>query len=136
MEMEMVDWWTAPGRTWGVKNLDFKVELTPDRLPRMADFDCYTDADIDAWYDGHWRFITARVVPVDGNLVDHVEAQASLGCIEWGQMPEATLDRDDLMEDPIKGLAKEAVRTMIETGFSLDTETWSDFAPERLKAPF
>jgi hypothetical protein len=133
--MQMIDWWTVSGSTWGVENLDFKVELTPDDDLVMKDYDSYTGAEQAALERGDWRFVRVAVTPVGKDLVDHIGARQKRDAVEWGEMPGGRVDRDDLF-DVVKELAGWAILDLRRIGFKLETTEGSDFAPEEMKAPF
>lgn len=133
--MDMIDWWTVRGDTWGVVNVDFKVELHPDDDLMTKDYDGYSGAEQVALDRGDWCFVRAVVTPVGKDLVDCVWAKQSRSSVEWGEMPGGRIDRDQLL-DVIKELAEQAAAELDRTGFALETAKGSDFAPEKLKAPF
>ncbi|MFE0472646.1 hypothetical protein ACFW2V_13625 [Streptomyces sp. NPDC058947] len=133
----MIDWWTVPGRTWGVTNLDFKVELRPDDEIATKDLEPYSAADEIALDKGYWRFVIVTVIPMDEDLVDHIGATCSLDGVEWGEMPGGRIDRNDLLDHPIKGLVIEAVLKLLRNGFTVEIEEGSAFSLELLStAPF
>lgn len=132
----MIDWWTVPGGTWGVKNLDFKVELTADKKSRPEYADSYNEHQIESWADGAWRFVMVRVVPVDRDWTDLVQFEQYLGCVEWGEMPEGGIDRGDLVEDQVLELARECVQDARAGGYAVEADEDSQFAREKLTAPF
>lgn len=131
--MSMVDWWIARGEHWGVRNLDFKVELYPDNLTTQ-DLDAYTGADQAELDRGAWTFVEIVVIPMDTTLVDHVGARQTLHSVEWGELSGGRIDRDDLM-DQIRELAVQAVTELRRNGFELEIAEGSDF-DGRLTAPF
>lgn len=133
--MDMIDWWTVRGGTWGVENLDFKVELTPDDDLLTKDYDDYTAADQVAHDRGDWQFVTVTVTPVGEDLVDHVGARQERDGVEWGDMPGQRIDRDDLFA-VVEELAGYSVIALRRSGFKVKTTMDSPFTPERQKAPF
>lgn len=132
---KMIDWWTVPGETWGVGNLDFKVELFPDDDLATKDFDGYTEWEQVALIRGDWQFVRVVVTPVDKELTDRVYARQERDAVEWGEMPIGRVDRQHLL-DTIKELAERSVIELMKTGFEVEATEGSDFAPERLTAPF
>lgn len=131
MNAAMVDWWTVPGDTWGVKNLDFKVELRSERVTRPYGSD-YSKADLDAFEIGGWGYVEITVIPVDRELNDLVQYRTSLDGVEWGSLSDATVDRGEVTEVQARDLALEAVRAM-SGRFEVKAEESSDF---KVKAPF
>lgn len=132
----MIDWWQVPGRTWGVENVDFKVELRRNDDTMTMDLDRYDAADQIALDRGDWFFVDVVVTPVSEDLTDHIGARQILRGVDWGEMTGGRIDRGDLMDHPVKGLAEQAVIELLRTGFDLKVTKGSDFAPEKLKAPF
>lgn len=133
----LIDWWTVRGDKWGVLNLDFKVELHPDPDTSAYDHDVYTEETIEAWERGCWQYVVVNVIPVSADLTDRIEAHQSLASIEWGDLPDGRIDRDSLLDHPVKRLAQEAVMELLRGGFVLETAEGSDFAAGKLSpAPF
>ena len=133
MTTDMLDWWTIPGRTWGVKNLDFKVELIPDDGARLEDSDGYSERDEELHDQGEWQFAIVRVIPVGEDLTDHVGAAETLGNVAWGQLSEVHIERRDLTDYPLRDMAEEAARRLTGLGLAVEVEPGSDF---KLTAPF
>lgn len=133
--MDMIDWWTVRGDTWGVENVDFKVELRPDDDLMTKDLDSYTATEQIALARGLWQFVTVTVTPVGQDLTDHIHARCDRDGVEWGEMPDGRIDREHL-HDAVKELAEQAVIELDRTGFTVKTAEGSDFVPEKLKAPF
>lgn len=134
--MDMIDWWTVRGSTWGVENLDFKVELRRNNDTTCMDLDYYSAADQMALDRGEWYFVDVTITPVSEDLTDHVGARQVLKGVDWGEMANGRIDRDDLMDHPVKELAEQAVIELLRTGFEVKTVHGSPFAPDRLVAPF
>jgi hypothetical protein len=133
--MQMIDWWTVRGEIWGVENLDFKVELHPVDDYMLVDLDGYTAVEQMALSEGHWRFVKVVVTPVGKDLIDHIYARQSRDGVAWGDLPDGRVDRDDVL-DIAKELAVQAVIELDRGGFTLEVAEGSDFAPEKLTAPF
>lgn len=133
--MDMIDWWTVRGGTWGVENLDFKVELTPDNDLLTKDYDAYSAVEQLSLADGDWQFVTVTVIPVGEDLVDHIGARQKRDGVEWGEMPSGRIDRDHLF-DVIEELVGYSVIALRRGGFGVRTAEASPFTPEKLKAPF
>ena len=134
--MQMLDWWTVRGDRWGVKNLDFKIELIRDdrvRPHRLAD---YTEADLDAFDGGDWHFGRLRLVPVDRDLVDLIGAEQTLTHVEWGEMPAGRIDRADVTDAQGLDLARWAVATLRKMAVPVDTEDDSELSVRLMTAPF
>lgn len=134
--VEMLDWWTVRGERWGVRNLDFKVELTRDRTLRPRWMPDYGEADITAFEGGDWQFARIRMVPVDRDLNDLVSAQQTLTGVEWGDMPGARIDREDITDAQAVELARYAVQELRRMGLSVDTERDSPLSVQAMAAPF
>jgi hypothetical protein len=133
--MDMIDWWTVRGDIWGVKNVDFKVELRPDHDLMTKDLDSYTAEEQITLSQGFWGFVEVTVIPVGQDLTDHIHTKQSRDSVEWGEMPGGRVDREHLF-DVVKELAEQAATELDRTGFALETTEGSAFAPENLKAPF
>lgn len=133
--MDMIDWWTVRGGTWGVENLDFKVELTPDDDLLTKDYDAYSAREQLTLADGYWQFVTVTVTPVGEDLVDHVGARQKRDGVAWGEMPDGRIDRDDLF-DVVEELVGYAVLDLRRVGLTVTTTEASPFTVERQKAPF
>jgi hypothetical protein len=133
---DMLDWWTVPGARWGVKGLDFKVELKRDGVASPLLLDDYDEDDIRAFDGNDWHFVIVRVVPMDWDLTDLVSAERFVRGVEWGEMPKGRIDRGDLTEGPVKSLAVESVRALRSFGMNIETEAASEFASRKLVAPF
>src|SRR5687768_5323040 len=118
--MEMIDWWTVPGSRWGIKNVDFKVELRPD--PGTRPVDSYSDADLDAYDGDDWGYVEVFLVPVDQELTDLTAYRTSLPGVEWGRLAEATIDRGDVTESQARDLALEVVRRMAADQYAVEVE--------------
>lgn len=132
MNAKMVDWWTVPGAFWGVKNLDFKVELRSEQVTRPPGFDDYSEGDVEAFCVGNWGYVEITVIPVDRELNDLVQYRMSLAGVEWGSLSDALVDRGDVTDGQARDLAREVVRIMADR-YRVDVEDSSDF---KVKAPF
>lgn len=136
MTGELLDWWTVPGARWGVRNVDFKVELLRDGpIPRRVMSE-YSEAELKSFDGGDWQFAILRVVPVDRNLTDLIGAQQHLAGVEWGQFGNSRIDREDVTDTQAKELARVAVGVLRFRGVSVETERDSEFALARSAAPF
>lgn len=135
--MDMVDWWTVRGSTWGIENFDFKVELRrDDDAATTQDIDSYSAANQIALEDGRWCFVTLAVTPTDDALVDYPHFQQTLKGVEWGELwPADRIDRGDLMGQ-IEELVGQAVIELLRFGTAVKTSQDSPFRPARLVAPF
>lgn len=133
--MDMIDWWTIRGETWGVENLDFKVELTSDSDLLTKDLDAYSATEQLGLDRGEWQFVTVTVTPVGSDLVDHIGARQKRDGIEWGEMPDGRIDRGDLF-DAIEELVGHVVLSLRRSGFTVTTTEESPFTIEKQKAPF
>lgn len=133
---DMLDWWTVPGERWGVRNLDFKVELVHDQESQPHRMPDYSEADITAFEGGDWRFARVRLVPVDRDLNDLVGAQQALTGIEWGDMAGARIDREDVTDAQAVELARYAVQELRRMGMPVDTERDSPLSVQAMAAPF
>lgn len=133
--MDMIDWWTVRGGTWGVRNLDFKVELTPDDDLLTKDYDAYSAREQLALDSGDWQFVTVTVTPVGEDLVDHIGARQKRDGVEWGEMPDGRIDRDDLFS-VVEELVGYAILDLRRVGFTVTTTEGSPFTVEKQKAPF
>ena len=132
----MLDWWTVPGGRWGVRNLDFKVELLRDGpIPRRVMSE-YSEAELKSFDDGDWQFAILRVVPVDRDLTDLIGARQHLAGVEWGQFGNSRIDREDVTDMQAKELARLSVSVLRSRGASVETEHDSEFAIARSAAPF
>lgn len=131
---EMLDWWTVPGARWGVRNLDFKIELQRDDLGSPGAE--YTESELDSYDGGDWQFVILRVVPVDRNLTDLVGAAQHLAGVEWGQLGDARIDRDDVTDAQARDLAAAAVSVVRFMGVSVETERDSPLSVQAMTAPF
>jgi hypothetical protein len=132
----MEDWWTVRGERWGVRNVDFKVELKKDGSVTPQQLEGYSEADLRAFDGGDWCFATVRVVPVDRDLVDLVGAERFMRGVDWGELASGRIDRDDLTDAQVRDLALESVAALRRVGMSVDTERDSEFAIGRTTAPF
>lgn len=131
---DLLDWWTVPGARWGVRNLDFKIELRRDDLGNPGSE--YTEAELDSYDGGDWQFVILRVVPVDRNLTDLVGAAQHLAGVEWGQLGDARIDRDDVTDAQARDLAAAAVSVVRFMGVSVETERDSPLSVQAMTAPF
>jgi hypothetical protein len=132
----MLDWWTVRGERWGVRSLDFKVELKEEGSVTPQQLQDYSEADLTAFDGGDWHFVTVRVVPVDRDLTDLVGAEKFMRGVDWGELASGRIDRDDLTSAQVRDLALEAVRSLREVGMHVDTERDCEFAIGRTTAPF
>lgn len=132
----MEDWWTVRGERWGVRNLDFKVELKKDGSVTPQQLEGYTEADLHAFDGDDWCFVTVRVVPVDRDLVDLVGAEKFMRGVDWGDLASGRIDREDVTDAQVRDLALEAVAALRKVGMTVDTERDSAFAIGRTVAPF
>jgi hypothetical protein len=132
----MLDWWTVRGERWGVRNLDFKIELKKDDTVGPGRLEGHSQRDLRAFDGGDWCFATVRLVPVDRDLNDLIHVEKFLRSVEWGEIPSGDIDRDDVTDEQACELALEAVRTLRIGGAFVDTEKDSRFAVERMMAPF
>lgn len=133
---ELLDWWTVPGARWGVRNIDFKIELRRDGAVHVRDMAEYSEAELRAFDGGDWQFTILRVVPVDRDLTDLIGAQQHLAGVEWGQLGEARIDREDVTDAQAKELARVAVGVLRHWTMSVDTERDSPFSVQAMAAPF
>lgn len=133
---ELLDWWTVPGARWGVRNMDFKVELKRDGVASPLLLEGYTEEDLRAFDGNDWCFVILRVVPVDRDLTDLVSAERFLRGVDWGDLPQGRIDREDVTDAQAKDLAIESVRALRSFGVKVDTERDSEFAIPRVTAPF
>lgn len=133
---ELLDWWTVRGDRWGVRNLDFKIELNKQERASRAALDDYSEADLYAYDGGNWSFVTMRLVPVDRSLVDMIGAEQLVSGIEWGELSDVWIDREDVTEDQAKAAAIEAVRALRIDHVYVDMEADSEFAKKTTAAPF
>lgn len=129
----MIDWWTVPGSLWGVKNLDFKVELRPDPNTRPNGTDSYSEADLDAYDGDDWGYVEVFLIPVDRELTDLTAYRTSLSGVEWGKLADATIDRGEVTETEARDLALEAMRKMAADQYAIEVEEDSALS---LSAPF
>ncbi len=136
---DMLDWWTVPGSMWGVKNLDFKVEIRKSTTMYLDPEDHYTVADVHAFYGGDWYFAEVRLTPVDRRLNDLVGYRKTLDGVEWGEIPSAPagrIDRNDITDMQGLDLARDAVRSMRFMGLAVETLPGSPMPSEKMSAPF
>lgn len=136
MSCELMDVWTVRGERWGVRNLDFKVELKPDGTFDLARFDGYSEADVRAYDGSDWHFAVVRVVPVTRDLTDLVGAEQFMRSVAWGDLPEGRIDREDVTDAQARDLAIESVRHLRGMGMEVDTERDSEFSVQSMAAPF
>jgi hypothetical protein len=136
MTTDLLDWWTVPGARWGVRTLDFKVELKRDGAASPLLLEDYSEEDIRAFDGGDWQFVIVRVVPVDRDLTDLIGAEQFMRGVDWGDLPQGRIDREDVTDAQAKDLAVEAVGALRKVGMSVDTERDSEFAIRRAVAPF
>ena len=132
----MLDWWTVPGARWGVRNVDFKVELKRDGAASPLLLEDYSEEDVRAFDGGDWQFVILRVVPVDRDLTDLVSAERFARGVEWGDLPQGRIDREDVTDAQAKDLAIDSVRALRSFGVSVETERDSEFTMARSVAPF
>lgn len=133
---ELLDWWTVPGARWGVRNVDFKVELKRDGAASPLLLEGYSEEDIRAFDGGDWQFVILRVVPVDRDLTDLVSAERFLRGVDWGDLPQGRIDREDVTDAQAKDLALDSVRALRNFGVSVETERDSAFSVQSMSAPF
>lgn len=133
---DLLDWWTVPGARWGVRNLDFKVELRRDENTRPHRLGEYGETELRYYDGGDWRFAILRVVPVDRDLTDLVGAAQHLAGVEWGQVGEMRVDREDVSDAQAKELALVAVSALRCAGVRVDAERDSPFCVQAMAAPF
>lgn len=131
-----MDWWTIRGDRWGVENFDFKVELKKQGAITPKDLAEYNERDLYLFHGGDWCFVKMRVVPVDRCLVDMVGSGQVVSGIEWGQMADAYIDREEVTESQAKEAAIEAVRALRMDRIYVGTRRDSEFAEEVTTAPF
>lgn len=116
--------------------MDFKVELKQDGVESPSLYDDYSEADIAAFSGGAWQFVIVRLVPVDRDLTDLVHAEKYMRGVDWGELPQGRIDREDLTDAQVRDLALSSVRTLRAFGFTVDAERDSEFAVGRTLAPF
>lgn len=104
---DLMDSWIVKGEKWDLP-YDFRVRLTHDGdVHPMDDYDCYSTEDFLAWKRDEWCFVTIDLVPEDEFGATYEAARDSLGAVEWGMMPEVTIDRARLEESHIRDMATE-----------------------------
>lgn len=133
---DLLDWWTVPGARWGVRNMDFKVELKRDGAASPLLLEDYSEEDIRAFDGGDWQFVIMRVVPVDRDLTDLVSAERFVRSVDWGDLPQGRIDREDVTDAQAKDLAIDSVRALRNFGVSVEAERDSEFAVAYSTAPF
>jgi hypothetical protein len=133
---DLLDWWTVPGARWGVRNIDFKIELKRDGVASPVLLEGYSEEDLAAFDGGDWQFVIVRVVPVDRDLTDLVSAERFIRGVDWGDLPQGRIDREDVTDAQAKELAIESVRALRSFGVTVETERDSEFAIPRITAPF
>lgn len=130
---EMLDWWTVRGERFGIQNYDFKIELTPDPSMGLEESDIFDDDTIRAYRDRDWRYVVVKVVPTDRELTDQPGCAASLNAVEWGDLPGLRIDRDAIVEHPVRDLLYEVIGRLISAGFEVAAE---EGCPYLQPAPF
>lgn len=133
---DLLDWWTVPGARWGVRNMDFKVELKRDGAASPLLLEDYSEEDIRAFDGGDWQFVIMRVVPVDRDLTDLVSAERFVRGVDWGDLPQGRIDREDVTDAQAKDLAIDSARALRNFGVSVEAERDSEFAVAYSTAPF
>lgn len=133
---DLLDWWTVPGARWGVRNVDFKVELKRDGAASPVLLENYSEEDRAAFDGGDWHFVTIRVVPVDRDLTDLVGVERFMRGVDWGDLPQGRIDREDVTDAQAKDLAIDSVRGLRTVGLTVDTERDSPFSIQSMSAPF
>lgn len=123
----MLDWWTVPGERWGLEDLAFKVELRPDTLTRPDFAEGYSEADLDAFEGEDWQYAEVTVTPVTPELTDMVAYRTHLIGVDWGRLAESEIDRPDVTDDQVKGLALEIVTAMRKDGLTVTVSRDSEF---------
>lgn len=132
----MLDWWTVRGERWGVRSVDFKVELKEEGSVTPQQLQDYSEADLHAFEGGDWHFVTVRVVPVDRDLIDLIGAEKFMRGVDWGELASGRIDREEITDAQVRDLALEAVAALRRVGMNVDTERGSEFAIGRTTAPF
>lgn len=109
----MLDWWTVRGERFGIKNLDFRVEIWPDRETSLSDYDYdrYDDLEADAFGDAWW-FVVVRVTPTDEGMNDLTHHTRTLPGVEWGQLGLTFIDRGEVTEASVTELVQEILNQM------------------------
>lgn len=74
----------------------YLVKVVADRDTSPSDYgaDTFTQADIDAWRDGHWRYVGLIV-----ESADDADKNTSLWSVCFGRMGEVTVTIDDLIAE-------------------------------------
>lgn len=132
----LVDWWTVRGDRWGVKDFDFKIELEKQGKVGRAELIQYSERDLARYGGGDWCFVKMRVVPVNRDLTDLISFGQVLSGIEWGEMENAYIDREDITDNQAKEAAIQAVRMMRKYDIRVATEMDSNFTEKATTAPF
>jgi hypothetical protein len=133
---DMLDWWTVPGGRWGVLNLDFKVELTRESGVRPHRFADYGEAELNTFDGGDWQFARIRMVPVTRDLVDLIGVEQTLSHVEWGEMPGGRIDREQVTDEQVLELARNAVFGLRRVGMPVESEPGSELSVQATAAPF
>lgn len=116
--------------------MDFKVELKRDGAASPLLLEDYSEEDVRAFDGDDWQFAILRVVPVDRDLTDLVSAERFARGVEWGDLPQGRIDREDVTDAQAKDLAIDSVRALRSFGVSVETERDSEFTMARSVAPF
>jgi hypothetical protein len=124
----MLDWWTVPGGSVGISNLDFKVEIYRKDSASHGDHPEFcTEADLALYRMGAWCHVFVRVIPVDMELTDYPHCMAQ-GEEVWGEMAEGVRsDRLEIMPT-VASLACTAALTLRRCGFPVAFDPGSEFA--------
>ena len=130
---DMLDWWTVPGSRFGVKNVDFKVEIEDSGELHLQGGD-YSERDEEFFACGDWRYVRVHVTPVDREFTDHVGALKSMDEVEWGQLANFRIDRAEVTFNQVKTLAVEAL-TQLACWFVVEYEEDSEIR-ELVAPPF
>lgn len=130
---KMIDWWTVRGETFGIRNVDFKVELEPDQDVTLGSFTACSDEDILAYEGGGWRFVRVNVTPVDRSLNDFPHCRAYVDHVQWGLLGERDderprIDREHITSDQVADAVYAVVDELKRIGFVVD---FADDSPYR-----
>lgn len=116
--MNIIDQYTIEGSDLGINGFDFKVKIEKDTYCTPDDADCYTPAQVRAWRNDEWEYVSVTVTPTRHGVTVHGAAQ-SLAGTEYGEFlltddmdnitGSKSIGRPELLEYPIKELAETAV---------------------------
>lgn len=91
-------------------HVPYRVDLDPDPHTTPGQFDCYSLDDIQAFWQGRWRYV---VVTVTVGL-PHVDIQAVLGGVEYGDLSGISIGMPQLLDHPVPDLVAECCQQLTE----------------------